>query len=283
MLTTTENNNLYEYMQQKLKAHFQNNQDFNQELATIFEYYKSKLLPFVKESDHKRVEEMLFSSVKSQITNGYFMGLEVLNGESNFEDDFFLQAEGMIAQQLPDMIRTVTNNNIEEIVSGDSLKELTRLMVMEYEGVYPLLMDISVNTACAGLKWAFKDEADKRGIKPHYPQYKGILATLDDIAFIDPQSYLSLIAINDNSEVWEIINSDYRALDKIGEVTVMRMNNQEGQTSFFLNVSIKESISAVSQESLINSLALRLMVINETERENIMITASSVKEYYVFN
>lgn len=282
-MSTTAENNFYEYMQQKLKAHYQNNQEFNQEVATVFEYYKSKLLPFVKDSDHGRVEEMLFASVKSQITNGYFMGLEVLNGDSNFDDDFFRQAEGMIAQQLPDMLRTVTNNSIEEVVSSDSLKELTRWMVLEYEGVYPLLMDISVNTACTGLKWAFKDEANKRGIEPYVPQYKGILANIDDVAFIDPQSYLSLVAINDNSEVWEIINSDYRALDKVGEITVLRMSNEEGHTSFYLNISIKNSISSVSQESLINSLAVRLMVINETERENIIITASSVQDYYQFN
>lgn len=281
-MTTTENN-LYEYMQQKLKAHYQNTQEFNQEVATVFEYYKFKLLSFVNDSDHERIEEMLFASVKSQITNGYFIGLEILNGDSEFEDDFFRQAEGMIAQQFPDMLRTVTNNNIEEVVTSDSLKELTRWMVIEYEGVYSLLMDISVNTACTGLKWAFKDEADKRGIKPYIPQYKGIFANLDDVAFIDPQSYLSLVAINDNSEVWEIINSDYRALDKIGEVTVLRMSNEEGQTGYYLNVSIKNSISTGNQESLINSLAVRLMIINEIERDKIMINASSVQEYYQFN
>ncbi|MGS2779884.1 hypothetical protein ACVBAX_21335 [Robertmurraya sp. GLU-23] len=282
-MTMTTENNLYEYMQQKLKAHFQNNQDFNQDIATIFEYYKSKLVLVVKEAQHEKMEEMLFASIKSQITNGYYMGLEIINGDSQFEDDFFRQAEGMISQQIPDMLRTVTNNSIEEIITNDALRELTSWLVMEYEDVYPLLMDISLNTASLGTKWAFKDEANKRDIESYTPQFRGILANIDDVSYIDPQSYLTLIAINDNSEVWEIINSDYRGLEKIGEVTVLRMNREEEQIMYFLNVSLKNQVNTNQQESIINSVAVRLMVMNEVERKNIVITASSVVDYFQFN
>ncbi|MEK3992638.1 hypothetical protein [Robertmurraya sp. FSL R5-0851] len=282
-MTMTTENNLYEYMQQKLKAHFQNNQDFNQDIATIFEYYKSKLVAIVKEAHHEKMEEMLFASIKSQITNGYYMGLEILNGDSQFEDDFFRQAEGMISQQIPDMLRTVTNNSIEEIITNDALRELTSWLVMEYEDVYPLLMDISLNTASLGTKWAFKDEANKRDIESYTPQFRAILANIDDVSYIDPQSFLTLIAINDNSEVWEIINSDYRGLEKIGEVTVLRMNREEEQIMYFLNVSLKNQVNTNQQESIINSVAVRLMVMNEVERMNIVITASSVVDYFQFN
>src|SRR5690606_36249942 len=158
---------------------------------------KNRLLQYVQHDKVEKMENMLFAGIQSQIFNGYFMAMELMqNSESNFEDDWFKQAEGVIAQQIPDMLRVGSNNNLEEVITMDSLRELIKWMVIEYEGVYPTLMDISLNTACLGALWAFKDEANKRGIHFYKSQHKGIMASLDDITFINPQNYLSLTAVN---------------------------------------------------------------------------------------
>src|SRR5690606_5764474 len=116
-MTQTTEINIYEYTQKKLKDHQQNNQEFNIDLATIYEFYKNRLLQYVQHDKVEKMENMLFAGIQSQIFNGYFMAMELMqNSESNFEDDWFKQAEGVIAQQIPDMLRVGSNNNLEEVI-----------------------------------------------------------------------------------------------------------------------------------------------------------------------
>ena len=282
-LTNTTITNIQEYTQKKLKAHYQNNGEFNQEIATYFEFYKKRLSAFLDESKQEKMEDMLFASVKSQIFNGYFMALELMNSEeATFEDDWFRQAEGMVAQQIPDMLRIATNNNIDEIITHEHLTELARWLVVEYEGVYPVLMDISLNTACMGAKWAFKDEAEKRGIQFYSSQYKGILANLDDVTFITPQYYINLTVTNELSEVWEVINSNYKELEKIGEVTVIKVNKELDKFGYYLNVTVKDQLSFEEKNSFIESIAVRLLVMNEIKREDLLLTSSTIVAFYQY-
>ncbi|MEH6988401.1 hypothetical protein [Cytobacillus firmus] len=282
-MTQTEIN-IYEYTQKKLKAHQQNNQEFNFDLATIYEFYKIRLLQYVQQDKVENMENMLFAGIQSQIFNGYFMAMELMqNSESIFEDDWFKQAEGVIAQQIPDMLRIGSNNNLEEVITMDSLREMIKWMVIEYEGVYPTLMDISLNTACLGALWAFKDEANKRGIDFYKSQHKGLLASLDDITFINPQSYLSLAAVNNLSEVWEIINSDYRGLDKIGEVTILAVGNGDSEKNLFLNASIKSSLTDLERDNLLNQIVTRAIVMNTLDREKLTVSLAQVDGYFQYN
>lgn len=283
-MTQTTEINTYEYTQKKLKAHQQNNQEFNIDLATIYEFYKNRLLQYVQQDKVEKMENMLFAGIQSQIFNGYFMAMELMqNSESIFEDDWFKQAEGVIAQQIPDMLRVGSNNNLEEVITMDSLREMIKWMVIEYEGVYPTLMDISLNTACLGALWAFKGEANKRGIDFYKSQHKGLLASLDDITFINPQNYLSLAAVNNLSEVWEIINSDYRGLDKIGEVTVLVVGNGDSEESLFLNTSIKTSLTDLERDNLLDQIVTRAIVMNTLDREKITVNLAQVDSYFQYN
>ena len=283
-MTQTTEINIYEYTQKKLKAHQQNNQEFNIDLATIYEFYKNKLLQYVQQDKVEKMENMLFAGIQSQIFNGYFMAMELMqNSESNFEDDWFKQAEGVIAQQIPDMLRVGSNNNLEEVITMDSLREMIKWMVIEYEGVYPTLMDISLNTACLGALWAFKDEANKRGIDFYKSQHKGIMASLDDITFINPQNYLSLTAVNSLSEVWEIINSDYRGLDKIGEVTVLAVDIGDSEKGLFLNISIKTSLTDLEQDNLLDQIVTRAVVMNTLDTDKLTVNLAQVDSFFQYN
>lgn len=284
ILQTALQNNIFEYTDKKLKAHLQNNEDFNRELITMFEFYKTMLFDRVSDSDKDRLERDLFQSIKSQIFNGYFMAQELLNSkETQFEDQWFQQSEGMIAQQLPEMLRIATNDNIDEIITLEPLKELTSWLVIKYEGVYPLLRDISLNTACMGAKWSFIDEAKKRGVTPYQPQFPGILANVDDVVFINPQTYLSCDITNESSELWTVITSKYNGLDKIAEVTLIKVPSNEKVERYYMNVNMKNSLSLAEQQNLVDHLAAKLMVTQNLERNQIILAAASVEAFYEIN
>lgn len=283
MKTTNKDTlDIFDYTQQKLKAHYQNDKEFNRELATIYEFYKIKLSSILTEDQREKMEKMLEESIKQQIFNGYYMGLELLQSDYQFENEWFQQSEGMIAQQLPDLLRRATNNQIEEVVTDKTLQKLMTWLVVEYEGVYPLLMDISLNTACMGLKWALKDEGSKRQIDLYESSFKGMLGNLDDITFITPQCYIQLVVTNEGSEVWEIINSDYKTLEKIGEVNVVRIDSADNTDRYYLNISVKDSLSESEQKSLIEDISARVMIFNDVERTHLTLSASTVREYYSF-
>lgn len=273
-----------EYTDQKLRAHFQHNQQFNVELATTFAYYNEKLLNVAVDSDKEKLETDFYNCVKSQIFNGYFMVQELLQHEdTKFENEWFMQPIGMIAQQLPDMLRAVTNDNIEEIITHDPLKKLASRLVMEYEGVYPLLLDISLNTACMGAKWALIDEAEKRGIQQYQPQSKGLLAYMDDVIFINPQMYLICDITTESSELWTLISSRNTGLDKIAEVTIIKHLGNGGTDSYYMNINLSNRLSFLEQQSLIDQLGLRLMDNCGIEREQLLLFAASVEEFYNIN
>lgn len=275
--------NIMDYTEKKLKAHYQNNTEFNQELFLSYEFYKTRLFPFVKDQDLERLESELLESIKSQIFNGYFMAVEFLNQEdTEIGEEWFQQSAGMIAQQLPDLLRAITDNQLEEVITYEPLKKLTSWLVVNYEGVYSTLMDISLNTACMGAKWALIDEGDKRGIKLYQAQHKGILAYLDDVTFLTPDSYITNTAMNQASEVWELIHSNHNTLDKIGEVTILVVQGLESTRSYFINVSIRNTFTQEQQQEMINSIVTRVMALNDVERSQINLTGASIEEFYYF-
>lgn len=278
--------NIYMYTQKKLKAHFQNTEEFNLELALAFEYYSKKLSKYISEEDkQEKMKDMLFNAIKSQIFNGYYMAQELLTSDdADFQDDWFKQSINMISKQLPDLIRKVTDNNFEEVVTHDQLTQLVKWLVVEFEGVYPTLMDISLNTACLGAKWAFIDEGEKRKITQYEPSHNGILAKLDDFTFINPQNYLSRLVSNQFSEVWEIINSEYRQLQKIGEVTLLKIPIADiGLFQIYANFSLAHSLSEEEQDALIQGLGNRIILENNITRDDLMITSNITLGYYQFN
>ncbi|RHW35977.1 hypothetical protein D1B31_17975 [Neobacillus notoginsengisoli] len=272
-----------DYTNKKLKAHYQNNEEFNQELAISFEFYKNRFLPLVKEQDIERLERELLSSIKSQIYNGYFMAMEFLSHEdTQIEDSWFQQSHGMIAQQIPDLLRTITGNKLEDVITYEPMRKLSSWLVIDYGADYPSLMELSLNTACIGAKWALLDEGEKQGLNAYQAQYKGLLANLDDITFLDPETYITAVAMNPSVEIWEVIKSKHIQLDKIGEVTILSIKELENQSKMFVNVSLKNTFSPEEQETLLNNIVTRVMALNDVERENITLAAAMVDEFYYF-
>lgn len=281
MMTTTDKE-LFEYTEQKLTAHYQVNDELILEMGNAFNYYNNKLAHIIKESDKDRVENELFTSIKSQIFNGYFMACEILSN-NEFPEHFFSQSKGVIAQQVPDLLREATNFNIEGVVTDSHLQNFISWLVVEYEDVYDLLMDISLNTACIGTKWAFYDFAEKQNISLYQPQYEGLLTKIDEITFINPQTYLTCMVSTDTSEVWDIITSQHKGLEKIGEATIIISNQNMNEETYYMNISLRNTLTLSEQQTIIDQLGSNLLVNQEIERKQLKLNASSVEEYYYIN
>lgn len=274
---------IYRYTGQKLKANFENVPEFNAEVVTAFEYYKTRLLSRTNPDDHDEIENQLFESVKAQIFNGYFMGLEILN-EIQIEDEWFGNSEGTIAAQIPDLLRQATDNKIEDIVTIEPMRNLISWLITEYEDIFDFLLNISFNCACLGTKWAFLDEGDKRGIKPFEPNQNGLLAVLDSFTYINPETFLDPLVADKNCEVWNILKSDYRQIDKVGEVTVIKFLHNNATDAYYLNISIRNDYTVSEQQQLMTEIAAQLKLMNEEiERENIILNASSVEDFFLID
>jgi len=280
----TQEVDIFKYTEQKLKAHLQNNNVFSFELETLFSYYLSILLDKVKEGDRARLEKELNDSINGQVFNGYFIIQEALNNEeAQIADKWFEQPKGSLAQQVPDALRDLTGDNIDEIITNNPLKKLSSWLVVEYEDVYATLMDISLNTAAMGAKWAIYDEAEKRGIEHYSPQYKGMLAYLDDVTFLNPQNYISVGIMNEKAEVWEIIDSKFNELAKIGEVTVVEYAAEDNSVQYYMNVNIiNDSVTPKQRQELVNSLVIQLMEKTSSEKEQLTVTVAIVEEFLIF-
>ncbi|KYD21396.1 hypothetical protein [Caldibacillus debilis] len=272
---------IYNYSNQKLEAHFQNNDVFNEEMAILVQYFSIKIQNLLKENFTNELDEELFAAIKSQIFNGYFMATELLNHEDTaFPDEWFAQSPGMIAQQIPDILRNASNNDLEGTIIYDRFKNFMSKLIIQYERVFEPLLDIALNTAAFGAKWAFFDEAEKRGIKPYQPQHMGLLSYLDEMVFIYPDMYIFCDVLANDSEHWEIVQSKHTQLDKVGEVYVMKYLEAD-QEKYFLNVSLKNSLTLEEQRKIIDLMANSIFVGKGIEENQLFITACSVEDYFI--
>lgn len=55
-------------------------------------------------------------------------------------------------------------------------------------------------------------------------------------------------------EALEVINSDYRGLDKIVEATALSDNHRDSEKGLFLNVSLKNRLPNSEQDNLLEQI-----------------------------
>lgn len=259
-MTTINKDELWNYTGQKLKAHYQNNEDLSNQIGNLLGYYSERFKGIVKDSELGTLENELYKCIKTQIFNGYFIIQEFLNNdETVFTNEWFTQTENMIAQQIPEFLRTVSGDNREEILLTDTVKNLSSKLLIKYEGVYPILTDLALNASSLGAKRALLDEADKRGVNLSKSQYNGIFGSLDDITYLDPQIYINCLVAYPNTEMWEIIDSSYHDYRYLGELTVF-VQEVEEKPIYMCNIYIKEAIPEMQLQYLINAIQIRLTV-----------------------
>lgn len=276
-MTTKTTEEIYNYTENRLKAHYQNDSSINEEISNLLSYYNLMLDERVKDEDKGRLKDELFQTITQQIFNGYFIVVEILNlAKEEIPDDNLKQPIGILTQQIPDLLRSVTGENYESTITHEPFRKLSSWLITEYEGIYPLLMDLALNTAVVGSKWAFLDERDKRGLVEETQMEMTLFADPINVTYLNPETYITADIINENAELWTITKTRWNGFDKVGEITIIKTVLKEVR----LNISIKANIAEAERNNIIDRVIQKVTDSNLIQDTKITITITSANEYF---
>lgn len=174
---------------------------------------------------HDEYVEQYFEYISDLFYQGYYLGLEMLDhNEVQFSDRFFQQPNGLMKEQIYDLLEGATGNLVG-IVSSEQSDVFDQLILDQAEFVGSLLVQIKKDVASLGTLQALVDHRTKVGISVQSELenvYKGLLARSDDLFFVDPQKYFICVMTNGQSEKWDLcLWSTFQAQNnKIGEAHV---------------------------------------------------------------
>lgn len=276
-MTTLTTEEIYNYTENRLKAHYQNDSSINEELSNLLSYYNLMLVERVKDEDKERLKDELFQTITQQIFNGYFIVVEILNlAKEEIPDDNLKQPVGILTQQIPDLLRSVTGENYESTITHEPFRKLSSWLITEYEGIYPLLMDLALNSAVVGSKWAFLDERDKRGLVEETQVEMTLFADPMNVTYLNPETYITADIINENAELWTITKTRWNGFDKIGDITIIKTVLSEVR----LNISIKANIAEGERNIIIDRVIQKVTGSNLIQDTKLKIAVTSVNEFF---
>lgn len=276
--------NLYDYTEQKIMSHYQNNPEFNKTFIRLERYYQTKLGLTVKESHLEKFKELFFSSAKAQFFNGYFIIQELLSKEDTLiKDEWLTQPDGFITQQIPQLIRDITHEEDEVIYSPD-MRKFKMWMITTYEDVLGDLNQTAFDILCLGAKQALLDLRENRGLQPlSGNEEMGVLSDFADLNFITPQVFLDIQLMSQSTESWNLHFWDsVKTSDiKAGEVTLMTIT-QDVKIIYDLNILLSKRIYESERKVIIESILYLVMERNDIPREHIMLRYATIEDFYVF-
>ncbi|WP_066412906.1 hypothetical protein [Sutcliffiella cohnii] len=238
---------IHKFSQEQLTEHFNNNNQFIKDYATMFYYYANTFNNIVSEDMREEFQSRLYESVKTQYYNGYFIAREFLaHEETEVPDGWLTQPEGIMKQQIPPMLFDAAGGDFAEIVRTETSQKLVSWSITKFENIRSLLQEVIIDVTLLGSFRAFIDERNIRGLNVRASGNEvemGILAPYNDFHFIDPQKYLLCLLNHQDTEVWEIHlwSSIQVEKTKVGEVSIHRLTNQTLQ-SMYNNLPIYQGL-----------------------------------------
>ncbi|WP_209124371.1 hypothetical protein [Alkalihalobacillus sp. BA299] len=304
MATVNKQELINEFTQEKLKHHFDNNNQFLEDYARMFYFYANKFNPLISENYREEFQDMLYESAKTQYYNGYFIAREFIEHEETvIPDEWLSRSEGMLKEQIPSMLFEAGGQDFPEIIRTETSQKLVRWCITKFEDIRGLLQEVFMDITLLGSLRAFLDERDIRGVKTvsnENKELQGILAPYNDIYFIDPQKYLMCLLHNQGSETWEIHlwSSLQLPNTKIGEITLHYLNTNDlsnmskylpvyedtpvemaNYEKVYVNISILELMNEGELNALIETVVKSIEERNGVNQENIALSVSVINRY----
>lgn len=275
------------YTENKLKALFQNDREFNLQFMIMFEFYRKKFDQYIKETYREEFKDRFFNVAKSQFFSGYFMIREYLEYDSSFiSNEWLEQKEGLITEQIPELIRQISSGDYEEIIITAETKQFTGWAIRTFENVRTHIKQASFDIACLGAKQALLDERGLRSIEAIEETNEGLLAPYNDLSFVSPQTYLSLSVITDEVEKWDLNwwNSLNKQNTKNGEINITRIFRDERveDSTYMIDVYLSVDLNETEYTMLLESILALFMERSNVPRENIQLNFARIEEFYIF-
>lgn len=218
----------HDVVSKRLKNLWEKDEQFGEDFKGYFEFYKNK---FVKVSSNRSIRDEFIDKFFTYVTDlfyqGYYLGLELLEHEEvSVEDRFFSQPNGIIKEQIFDLL-TGAAGDLVQVLSHEDSAEFEMWILAEDDSAEPALLQTKVDIACLGTLQAFLDARKSKDIyvaAEPTGELQGIAYRSDDLFFVDPQKFLACLATDGQSEVWELrLWSTVPARErKIGEMHVSR-------------------------------------------------------------
>lgn len=280
----TNNTSIYTYTENKLTALFQNDEAFLEKFAQMNMYYQSKFTKIVPEEKKEKFFDSLFQAVKSQFFNGYYLFRELLSHEgSNFEDSWFLQPEGYITQDIPQLLRdAIGDENFQDVVETDVMQKLMEWAIVEFEDVYNNLSQVAFDVVCLGALQSIWDERHLRGLTIEKGE-TGLLFPLQDLTFVTPQHFFTCHYKTYDTEKWNVFywstleNKDVKA----GEVIISEIPNQEGDKVYFANVYLLNELEEFDREIILGRIMKTLLEQHDVGKDDVQIHFATVNDFYL--
>ncbi|MEX3623668.1 hypothetical protein [Viridibacillus arvi] len=226
----------FKFVDRRLKYLLAEDVEFQNQFKDMFEYYKNKLSKVL--GNKVKNDEFLdpyFTYVTDLFYQGYYLGREMLeHKEVEFGERFFQQPDGVIKEQVFDLLEGVTGNLVQ-ILSHKESAEFETALIEENEAAQMTLLQIKKDIACLGTLQALIDERNEKGlvVTPEIDDdFKGLLSRSDDLFFVDTQKYLICILTDNNSEIWDLClwSTIPTRNKKIGEVHVSVFEAEQTNT-----------------------------------------------------
>jgi hypothetical protein len=192
----------------RLKNLWENDEQFVENFKGYFEFYKNKFAKiFAKSSLRDEFIEKFFTYVTDLFYQGYYLGLELLeHDEVTIEDLFFAQTDGVIREQVYDILKGAAGDLVQ-LLSHKESADFETWVLEQDDSAQPILLQTKVDFACLGAYQCFLDERKSRDIhvisEPE-GDIQGIVARSDELFFVDPQKFLACLFTDGHSELWDI-------------------------------------------------------------------------------
>lgn len=206
------NLNTLDEAREKVITLINEDEHFLQEISKLINYYSYIFFETIKaKPEREEFQNHFFDYVKELIINGFTSGLDLIRHEqTKIEDDFFLNPNGIVREQIIPVINEASNNNLQQFVSTEQTQQFEMWLLEIYPDTENRLLQTKKEIALYGVYRAFLQERERRNIliKAEDPKiFKSILHRADDLLFVSPQFFLSCQYFNGNSETWYLNQS----------------------------------------------------------------------------
>lgn len=311
MELTKAEKSLHEYSSKQLKKLWRK-QQFNEDYQFFLKFYYEKLQKVITiRSERKEQAEGLYDFISDLVYQGYYLGLELLHHpEVKIEDRFLLQNNGLIREQMYDILTNSTENLGRIVTHLESMNYQTK-MKEQYPRIEPILEQLKIDATCYGAYHAFLDERSKRDLtirEEDESGLDGLLYRLDDLFFVTPQAYFSCLAASGTSEVWELnIWSGLEVRNRrVGDLHISYFNEEELNKGFLqfphyqgyeamtaespkmiAKVVLDEKMTESEKLFIVDQISKSIMERHTIQAEHLHVTVGSgfVRDttYYTFN
>lgn len=287
MEMTKQAKDLSQYAEDKLRIHFEEDNQFLQELAFLVAFYSNKFYQFLNNEDESRKEfdDTFFEVAKSQIFQGYYLMVEMLNDpDTDLGREFFSLPEGYIKEEVPGMIKVGLGDSFDQLRKTEASQKFSMWLITQYENIYDIADQTLFDLLCIGAYQALIDERNKEKISPDIIENAELLlGNPSTLNFINPQIYMTAIGINNDFEIWDLRWwSSYNNLEKAGGVTVLTFNHNNVK-NYMLNIEIHQTIHPSEREQVVEYLAMRLASNNDIQVSDIQINLSVIEDYSILS